>query len=123
MKELKLKYSKIIPFNGFYAMSLFGYLFRRDFYKDTPVSKTTYNHEGLHICQAEDFCKGFFGYIIFYIWYILEWIIKIPFCVLLGKRAYFSISFEQEAYNFEDDFEYQDKRKRFAWMKYIFKLI
>lgn len=72
MKDLKLKYSRIIPFIGFYAITLFGTIIRRMKYKDTPISKTVLNHEGIHVCQAEDFCKGFFGYIIFYLLYFIE---------------------------------------------------
>lgn len=123
MKELKLKYSRIIPFSGYYAMAFFGYLIRRIKYKDTPVPITVQNHEGIHVCQAEDFCKGFFGYIAFYLLYFLEWLIKLPVALFTGSRAYYSISFEQEAYTFQNDYSYQDKRKRWAWTKYIFKMV
>ena len=51
--------------------------------------------------------------IFFYIWYVVEWFIKIFFC---GKRAYMSISFEFEARQ-----ESVDTRKRFGWMRYIFR--
>ena len=81
MKLLNLKYSKIIPFDGFYAISLFGSLIRREKYKDTPVSMQTMNHEGIHVCQAEDFVPKklrdykFFlilGFIVFYLLYFIE---------------------------------------------------
>ena len=114
MKELKLKYSKFIPFKGFYAISLFGTLVRREKYKSTSVSSSTMNHEGIHVCQAEDFCKGGFGFIVFYLLYGLEWILKLLPCFITKKDAYRSISFEQEAYNNEYNLSYQDSRKRFA---------
>ena len=124
-KEVKLAYSKVIPFRGFYAITLFGTVIRREKYRNYPLDPVTYNHEGIHICQAEDLCKGFFGYILFYLLYILEWLFKciISLFTLFKVRAYMSISFEQEAYNNEKDMLYQDKRKKFAWAKYIFKLV
>ena len=125
MKELKLKYSKWIPFKGFYAISLFGRLVRRIKYKDKPVAPAVINHEGIHVCQAEDFCKGLIGFLIFYLLYFTEWLIKaiISLFTLCKVKAYYSISFEQEALYNEYNLEYQDNRKRFAWTKYIFKLI
>lgn len=123
MKILKLKYSRIIPFRGFYVISLFGCIIRKMKYKEHPIEDKIMNHEGIHVCQAEDFCKGFIGYFIFYILYILEWIIKLPISILIKGKAYHSISFEQEAYNNEYDLNYQDVRKRFAWTKYIFKIV
>ena len=123
MRQLPLKYSKIIPFPGFYAITWFGKIYRRPSYKDTPISKTTMNHEGIHVCQAEDFCKGFFGYILFYILYGIEYFIKIIISVFLNTKAYYSISFEQEAYENQNRYFYQDTRVKFAWKKYIFKMV
>lgn len=121
MIKLKLLYSSIIPPNGFYATTLFDCLIRRNKYKNTPVKQGVYNHEMIHATQARDFGIGFCGYIIFYILYILEWILKLPFG-LFGYKPYMSISFEQEAYNFQSTIEYLKVRKRFSWVKYIFKL-
>lgn len=110
---------------------MFGTIIRRIKYKDTPVSMTTMNHEGIHVCQAEDFVPEklrkykFFmiiGFIIFYLLYFIEWLIKLFVSIFVICNAYYSISFEQEAYNNQLDYDYQDHRKRFAWTKYIFKL-
>lgn len=124
-KGLKLKYSSWIPFKGYYAITLFGYLVRRNEYKGTPVTKTTYNHESIHVEQAYDFGLGFFGYFIFYILYILEWLMKVLYSIftLFKVQAYRSISFEQEAYDNQFDLEYIKTRKRFNWIKYIFTVI
>ena len=111
---MKIKYSKYIPFPGFYAINLFGTFFIREEYKSIPPSETTINHETIHTLQAEDFCKGFFGYIIFYILYGLEWIFKLLPCLFTKHDAYYSISFEQEAYANQLDLEYKNKRKNFA---------
>lgn len=133
MKQLPIKYNKWIPFKGFFAMCLFGIIYIRDFNKDRKVHKSTLNHEGIHLCQIEDFVpnkngkkwKTIFGGCIFYILYFIEWLIKLVISgFTLGKvKAYRSVSFEQEAYNNQYYYTYQKNRKRFAWFKYVFKLV
>lgn len=122
MKTLKLAYSNFLVPSGYYAITLFGYLVRRKKYKDTLVGPRTWIHENTHHFQAMDFGLGFFGYFIFYILYGLEWILKLPFAVA-GYRIYRSLSFEIEAYTNEKNQNYLEERKRFAWTKYIFKLV
>jgi hypothetical protein len=133
MKQLPIKYNKWIPFKRFFAMCLFGIIYIRDFNKDRKVHKSTLNHEGIHLCQIEDFVpnkngkkwKTIFGGCIFYILYFIEWLIKLVISgFTLGKvKAYRSVSFEQEAYNNQYYYTYQKNRKRFAWFKYVFKLV
>lgn len=131
--KIKLGYSSIIPFSRFYAINLFGTVIRRNKYKNTTLSQRVLNHELTHTLQSEDFISNpknkkslrVLGYCIFYIFYFLEWLIKC-ICSLftLGKiKSYRSISFEQEAYDNEQDYNYPNKRKRFAWTKYIFNLV
>jgi hypothetical protein len=57
--------------------------------------------------------------------YLLEWIIKGIISIFTGfkVRTYMSISFEQEAYINDINYTYQESRKRWAWSKYIFKLV
>lgn len=72
------------------------------------------NHEKIHWKQQTEMLIIFF-----YIWYILEWLIKLvlpPY-----TSAYIDISFEKEAYYNEYNYKYLEKRKRFNWIKYIFK--
>lgn len=128
--KLTLKYSKIIPPSGFYAITIFNKLYRREKYKNKPISEITYNHESIHLQQELDFVFGceklyILGGCIFYIWYFIEWLIKAILSLFtLGKiKAYRSISFEQEAYKNQKDLDYLDKRKRFDWIKNIFKII
>lgn len=128
--ELKLKYSKWLPFSNYYALTIFNNLIRRDKYKNYPISKTTYNHESIHLQQELDFvfgCEGLYilGGCIFYIFYFLEWLVKLIISIFtLGKvKAYYSISFEQAAYKNQQNLNYLKTRKRFDWVKYIFKLI
>lgn len=126
---MKIVYNKYIPFKGFFAINLFGTLFIRNEYKDRNVNKLTINHESIHTAQALDFVFGcenlkIIGYLIFYIIYFIEWLFKtITSGFTLGKiKAYRSISFEQEAYSNERNLEYLQNRKRFNWIKYLFKV-
>ena len=117
---MKIIYNKILPIKGFYAITICKWIFAREEYK--PLSDVTINHECLHMAEQDDFYIPLIKYIIFYLWYLLEWILKLPF-ELFGYDAYQSVSFEQEAYNNQYDFEYLKTRKRFAWLKNIFKLV
>ena len=127
--ELKLKYSKWLSFGNYYAITIFNNLIRRDKYKNRPISKITYNHESIHLQQELDFVFGceklyVLGGCIFYILYFLEWLVKLIISIFtLGKvKAYRSISFEQEAYDNQNNLNYLKNRKRFNWIKYILKV-
>lgn len=117
MRQLKIVKNKILPVKGFGSMTLFNLLLTRQ----DHVGQQTINHETTHLEQAFDFHLWYFGFIIFYIWYILEWILKLP-SALFGYRPYYSISFEQEAYRNQSNPNYLNERKHFAWLKYVFKL-
>lgn len=122
--KLKIKFCKHIPFKGFYAIMLFGFLIIRKEYKDRQISQSVINHENIHFQQALDFVGGieqlkWIGFILFYIWYILEWLIRCIISIFNGSRAYRSISFEQEAYDNQCNDNYI--RNRFSWLKYLFK--
>lgn len=128
--HIKLKYSKIIPFPGFYACTIFNCIFRHPKYKNRKLSKITYNHEMIHVEQQLDFVGGIeklyiLGGIIFYMTYFIEWLIKLIISgFTFGKvKAYRSISFEQESYQNERNLNYRNNRKRFCWLKNVFKLV
>ena len=110
---MKVKYSKIIPFKGFYAVNLFGTYFIREEYKGHKVPKTTLNHEAIHTAQMKEM-----GYIFFYMWYFIEWLIRV---IINGRYAYYCISFEREAYENEKNYKYLNKRKPYSWFKYYGK--
>lgn len=61
-------------------------------------------------------------YIGFYLWYSIEFLIKL-LITFNWKRAYYSISFEQEAYENERNLEYLNQRKHGVWLKKVFKLV
>jgi hypothetical protein len=56
----------------------------------------------------------------FYLWYGVEYIIRLAI-THDTKRAYRTISFEQEAYANECDEQYLQHRRLYAWLKYVFK--
>lgn len=104
---MKIIYNNIIPFPGYKAINLFGLLFVR---KDAIMSEEDINHESIHTAQMKEMLYTFF-----YIWYIIEWVIRL----FKKGNAYRNISFEQEAYSNEDNLEYLKDRKHYAWFKYI----
>lgn len=104
---MKIIYNNIIPFKGFSAINLFGVLFAREGCTITP---RVINHEKIHTMQMREL-----GYIGFYVAYFLEWLVRL---VVATKTAYRGISFEVEAYENQDNFDYLQSRKRFAmWRK------
>ena len=120
---MKVIHNSIIPFSGFSYMNLFGTLFTRK--TSLSMKRSTLNHESIHTEQYKDLL-----YIFFLPLYLLEWIIKIPFSWFykqqmghyVTKVAYRSISFEQEAYYNQYDFNYLENRKKYNWIKYIFTM-
>ncbi len=82
------------------------------FNKKSP-GKVLLNHECIHLRQQLEM-----GLLLFYLWYFIEYAIR-----LIQYRqhylAYMHISFEQEAYRNETDFDYLIQRKFWAFLKYI----
>lgn len=110
----KIIVNKFIPFKGFLAINLFGTIFVREEYKN-QLNERVLNHELIHSEQIKEL-----GYILFYILYLAEWLIR----VLLTKdafsqRSYYNLSFEKEAFSNEDNLDYIKTRKQYAWMKYF----
>ena len=104
---MKVVYNNIIPFPGFKAINLFGILFART---GSKINSITINHESIHTAQMKEML-----YIFFYIWYVLEWVIRL----FMKGNAYRNISFEREAYGNENNLKYLDERDNFSWCKYI----
>lgn len=104
---MKVIYNNIIPFPGFKAINLFGVLFVRT---GSKIDSTTTNHESIHTAQMREML-----YIFFYIWYVLEWMIRL----FMKGNAYRNILFEREAYDNQDNLKYLDERDNFSWCKYI----
>ena len=52
---------------------------------------------------------------IFYLWYVLEWLVRLT----QKGNAYKNICFEQEAYQNETDDNYNENRDYFSFIKYL----
>lgn len=100
---MKIVYNNIIPFKGFLAINLFGVLFVRGAEHD--INDIVLNHERIHTAQMKEL-----GYILFYIIYLLEWIVRL----FKKGNAYRNISFEREAYENEKDLDYLSARPIWA---------
>ena len=101
---MKIIINNIIPFKGFKCINLFGILFCRK-----QLDKIDINHEAIHTKYMQEML-----YIPFYIWYIIEYLIK-----LFIGNAYRNLSFEREAYNNQYNLNYLNNRKHYSWIKYV----
>lgn len=111
--------NKYIPTKGFIALAFFNIIFWREEY-DHYLFNDMYNnyvnkvirHENIHVAQMKDFCSWLpVGAILFYIMYFFEWIYRI---FQYGfKEAYYNISFEKEAKQYENIELYLDYREKF----------
>lgn len=134
--KMKKIYNKIIPFKGFTALTVWPFIFVRN---GKTLTNRGERHETTHAKQQIEMTVvglflalfmllldcGWYSLIpvgLFIEWYCLEWIVKIPFCGFSLMKAYLSISFEQEAYEHQDEFGYNNVRKHFNWIKIIFTL-
>ncbi len=104
---MKIIRNKYIPFKGFRAINLFGILFVRG---NARISERTIIHEAIHTAQMKEML-----YIFFYLWYVVEWIIRL----FMKGNAYRNISFEREAYKHQNELDYDKLRNRFEWLKHI----
>lgn len=85
-------------------------------------TRRIFNHESIHVAQMKDLFPWIpIGGIIFYLLYLIEWLIKVLFVYPFSSKAYKNISFEREAYQHEADYDYLSSRKKFNWLKRIFK--
>lgn len=125
--------NKTIPFGRYKAINLFGIVFTK---KD--LSEKSKNHEKIHseqifetsvlgvvligmiviLCNIS-YAWCFLGLLTYYIIYGLEYLI-IRFFHKKQNDAYHDVSFEEEAYENDDDLEYiEDWRTPFNWIKYM----
>ena len=124
--------NNLLPPKGFLAINLFGLTLCRMGDK-SRINARTVRHEAIHTAQMKDMLYSFF-----YIWYGIEWFIKLWFCLKEAKinykyrmkkgffsmwatTVYHNLSFEREAYQNHDDLNYLSNRKFFAHLKYMTK--
>ena len=107
---MKIIRNKYIPFGGYLAVNLFGVLFVKG---NAYISEQTINHESIHTAKMKEML-----YVFFYLWYVVEWVIKI-FVYRNAHKAYRNISFEREAYRNQSYSTYLHDRKRYSWYNYL----
>lgn len=100
--------SKISPID-IWAINLVFFVFCRG-----KLTEGTKRHETIHFKQWLEL-----GIIGFAILYPLFWIINL-IKRKSGAQAYYEIPFEIEAYQHDDDPDYLDNRKFWAWRSYVF---
>lgn len=71
------------------------------------------NHEQIHLRQQAELLVVFF-----YLWYALEFLFRL-IQYKNRHKAYRNISFEREAYQYENDSNYLKNRKAFRFFKFI----
>lgn len=83
------------------------------YHREEKMTWQTLNEELIHWKQQIEMII-----IIFYAWYLIEWIIKY---LTPPVGAYYDLSFEREAKMHREDGKYLNTRKHYAWFKYIKK--
>ena len=133
---MKIVYNNIIPFKGYLAMCVFPFIFVRKDARNLTVKDI--NHEKIHGRQQVEMyivgviltlilficglsCWSLFALPVFFIWYGVEWFLRLCAYGFNQNEAYHNISFEQEAYGNESNLDYLRTRKHFSWCKYLFK--
>lgn len=131
---MKIIKNKWFPFRGYKAINLFGLVFTK-----SELSDVDKNHEAIHTRQIiECFILGLVIMIIligltslgwiwilssipfYYIWYAIEYIIVyIKNLDDTQNDRYHEVSFEEEAYNYDNNLAYLHFRKPFSWLKYL----
>lgn len=131
--------NKIIPFAGCKALTVWPLLFQRAKY----MTDADLRHEAIHgRQQREMLCVGAVLAVVlaaggcgwwsvaalpvYFWWYGAEYVLRVCRCWIAGGRqedlhdAYRTVSFEREAYFFQGDDGYLERRRRFCWARYVF---
>jgi len=104
---MKIIRNRILPPRRYDAINIAGLLFCR---KGTQITSDLVRHEQIHTRQMIEML--FIG---FYLWYLVEWLIRLP----LHGNAYHHIGFEREAYDHMDEPDYLKRRRPYAWFRYL----
>ena len=110
---MKINYNTIIPMKGYKAVNILGVLFAR---KGARLTEEDIRHEEIHTAQMMETL-----YVVFYIWYAVEWLVRFICNGLKAHLAYRNVVFEREAYANQQDAGYIDRRKSWDFLKYYKK--
>ncbi len=101
---------KYLTPKGFRGFTFYPFVFMSD--KKDRSNRVFINHEKIHIRQQLEL------FIVpFYILYVLEFFL-LWFKLKNKYEAYKNISFEKEAYRYENDFKYLERRKLWSFFKF-----
>jgi hypothetical protein len=79
--------------------------------KGTTLNEIDINHENIHAAQYKELLYiGFLPlYVLMFIWQLIR--------LWNWSKAYRSVAFEKEAYSHQEEMDYLEKRKHYAWLK------
>ena len=102
---------KYLTTKGFRGITLFPFVIAKK--KEDLLDPVFVNHEKIHLRQQLELLV-----LPFFIWYVVEFFIR--WVQLKDKnKAYYAISFEQEAYKNEKNFDYLNKRTFASFLKFV----
>ena len=99
------------PPASFKAIALVWWMIVRSGAEMTDVD---INHEEIHGKQQKEMFV-----LPFFLWYAVEFVIRLILNPMNYRKVYRRISFEQEAYENESNLSYLDGRKPYSWIKYL----
>ena len=102
---------KYLTPRGFLGLTFYPFVFLAD--KDDKLNEVFINHEKIHIRQQLELLI-----VPFYLWYFVEYLFRL-LQFRNRKKAYYSISFEKEAYANEKDLEYLKSRSFWRFLRYF----
>lgn len=102
---------KYLTPRGFRGLTFYPFVFLAD--KDDKLNEIFINHERIHIRQQLELLI-----LPFYLWYFTEYLIRL-LQFRNKKKAYYSISFEREAYSNEKDLVYLRSRSFWGFLRYL----
>lgn len=108
MKIIRVK-TKLFP-QGYKAITIGPFVITKP---NTVLDPIDIQHESIHWAQEKEMLI-----IPFFLWYVIEFFIRL-IIYRNWNKAYKNISFEQEAYNNQEDSEYIKNRKHYNWIKYL----
>lgn len=97
---MKIIRNRLIPPPGFSYINICGVLFTR---RKRPITPIEERHESIHTRQMQETL-----YIFFYLWYLIEWLIKLA--IIRDAR---------KAYLFQAIPNYLEERKHYCWLKHL----
>ena len=112
---MKIIVNSIIPFKGYKAIALWPFIFVRT--SATRMSDESWNrmiqHECIHLRQQQELLLV--GFYLLYLFLWLWWSMRYR----SFHKGYRRVVFEVEAYIFESDNGYLERRKRWSWTKWL----